>query len=104
MGLGTEEPRRPWIHADVRREHVIKLAAVANSRTELVGRLVRPNGELAAEISQATSGHAVEVTVIIHQGVPCFAWAADHEAIAAVEDITQTLAAVRHRLAMQEQT
>ncbi|MGI5200658.1 hypothetical protein ACQEU6_03515 [Spirillospora sp. CA-108201] len=104
MGIGTEEPRRPWIHPDVRREHVIKLAAVANSRTELVGRLVRPDGELAAEISQAPSGHATEVTVIIYQGVPCFAWAADHEAIAAVEDIAETLTAVRHRLAMQEQT
>ncbi|MGI5206567.1 hypothetical protein ACQEU6_33975 [Spirillospora sp. CA-108201] len=82
----------------------LKLAAVANSRTELVGRLVRPDGELAAEISQAPSGHATEVTVIIHQGVPCFAWAADHEAIAAVEDIAETLEAVRRRFAMQERT
>lgn len=104
VSVETAEPAGPKIHPDVRREHVVKLAAVANSTSDLTAYIVRLDGEISVEISHDQFGHSAEVTVILHCGFPRFAWTTDHDTIGAVDDITATLGVVRHELVMRSAT
>ncbi|TMR06260.1 hypothetical protein ETD83_05165 [Actinomadura soli] len=87
----------------MRREHVIKLAAAANDTGDLTGDILRPDGEMSARIGHARSGHATDVTVILHGGFPYFARTTDHRPIIAIEDVAGTLAVIRHELVMRGQ-
>ncbi|GAA4224178.1 hypothetical protein GCM10022254_03070 [Actinomadura meridiana] len=104
MGTEPNEGPRPKIHPEVRREHVVKLAAAANDTGDLKSYLICPDGEMSARISESRSGHTTEVTAILHDGLQLFAWTTDHGTIGSVEDIAGTLGAVRHRLVMRDST
>ncbi|WP_344903949.1 hypothetical protein [Actinomadura meridiana] len=86
----------------MRTENVVKLAAAANDTDDLKAFLVFPDGETSARISHVRLGYATDVTVVLDLGLPRFAWTMDHGTIAAVEDIEETLGAVRHRLVMRD--